>query len=131
MDEMLIRMRRFAAELFEDTATSYCLELDPQAAGKRLSMEQRRDIYLVFKESINNIFKHAEAKNVWINLSMVDRCIKLTIRDDGKGFRPEDPTHRNGLNNIKKRVEKWKGKINISSAAQKGSAIEVVLPLNK
>ena len=131
MDEMLIRMRRFAAELFEDTATSYYLELDPQAAGKRLSMEQRRDIYLVFKESINNIFKHAEAKNVWINLSMVDRCIKLTIRDDGKGFRPEDPTHRNGLNNIKKRVEKWKGKINISSAAQKGSAIEVVLPLNK
>lgn len=130
MEEMLIRMRRFAAELFEDTPTSYYLELDPASAGKRLSMEQRRDIYLVFKEALNNIFKHAEAKNVWVQLSVVDRSIKLMIRDDGKGFNPRDPTHRNGLNNIQKRVEKWNGRMKISSASKKGADIEVIMPFD-
>jgi ligand-binding sensor domain-containing protein/two-component sensor histidine kinase len=129
LEEMLVRMRRFAAELFDHTSTRCYLELQPDAAGKKLSMEQRRDLYLVFKESLNNIYKHATAQTVWINLSMIDHSIKLQIRDDGKGFNPEATTHRNGLNNLKTRVEKWKGKLMINSRPGTGSNIEIIMPV--
>ncbi|HEX5653998.1 MAG TPA: two-component regulator propeller domain-containing protein [Chitinophagaceae bacterium] len=131
VEEILVRMRRFAAELFDHTTTSCYLELDPAAASKKLSMEQRRDMYLVYKESLNNIYKHAEARTVWVHLSTVDHSVKMVIRDDGRGFDPGAITHRNGLNNLKKRVEKWKGRISIHSESGKGSVIEIIMPVNK
>jgi signal transduction histidine kinase len=88
-------------------------------------------MYLVYKESLNNIYKHAAARTVWVNLSTVDHSVKMIIRDDGKGFDPGATTHRNGLNNLKKRVEKWKGRISIHSESGKGSVIEIIMPVNK
>lgn len=130
LEEMLVRMRRFAAELFDHTSTRCHLQLQPDAAGKRLTMEQRRDLYLVYKESLNNIYKHAAAQTVWVELSMVDHSVRMLIRDDGKGFDTGITTERNGLNNLKTRVEKWKGKINIHSQQGKGSDIEIVMPVS-
>jgi len=129
LEEMLVRMRRFAAELFDHTSTRCYLELQPDAAGKKLNMEQRRDVYLVYKESLNNIYKHAAAQTVWVELSMIGHSVKLMIRDDGKGFNPQATTHRNGLNNLKTRVEKWKGKLMITSLPGKGSGIEIIMPV--
>ena len=130
LEETLVRMRRFAAELFDHTNTRCYLELEPDAAGKKLSMEQRRDLYLVYKESLNNIYKHATAQSVRITMSMVGNSVKLQIRDDGSGFDPEGISRGNGLNNLRTRVEKWKGKIKIISAPGKGSDIEILMPVN-
>ncbi len=129
LEEMLVRMRRFAAELFDHTPTKCYLELQPDAVGKKLKMEQRRDVNLVYKESLNNIYKHAAAQTVWVELSMTGHSVKLRIRDDGKGFNPEATTHRNGLKNLKIRVEKWKGKLIITSRPGKGSDIEITMPV--
>src|SRR4030095_7593472 len=131
LEEMLARMRRFASELFDHTDTRYQFKLEEGSADKKLDMEHRRDIYLIFKESLNNIYKHASATNVFIRLALINQLLEMEIKDDGKGFNPGDSTHRNGLKNLKARVEKWKGQIKIESAAGEGTVIQVSIPVKQ
>jgi len=127
LEEMLVRMRRFAAELFDQSNVECKLELKQTVSGKKLNMEQRRDLYLIYKESLNNIYKHANAQRVYVELKMNKNTLTLTIRDDGKGFDPQIETDRNGLKNLKTRAEKWKGEMVISSQPQGGSVVSVTM----
>jgi signal transduction histidine kinase len=94
-------------------------------------MEQRRDVYLIYKESLNNIFKHAHAKTVWVKAGINHQTFELMIKDDGKGFKTDQPTFRNGLKNLRWRVEKWKGDFHIESMADKGTTITIRMPVGK
>ena len=129
MEETLSRMRRYAAELFDNSNTVCHLAMQETIAGKKLNMEQRRDLYLIYKESMNNILKHAAARNVWINIHRQNGNLHLKIKDDGKGFDPSVITDRNGLKNIRFRTEKWKGTLSIITAPGKGTHIEMTIPL--
>jgi ligand-binding sensor domain-containing protein/two-component sensor histidine kinase len=129
LQETMARMRRYAAELFDNSETNCHLKLDENAGNKKLSMEQRRDVYLIYKEALNNIHKHAWANNVWIEVIQNQNHLYMQIKDDGKGFNSNLKTHRNGLKNLRSRVEKWNGKIHIHSEENKGTAIEIKIPL--
>ena len=59
VDEIMLRMRRYAGELFDAGRLKYELRFDDGLSGIKLSMDQRRDLYLIFKEAVNNIYKHA------------------------------------------------------------------------
>jgi signal transduction histidine kinase len=129
LQETMARMRRYAAELFDNSETSGHLQLDENSGNKKLSMEQRRDVYLIYKEALRNIHKHAHAKNVWIRVKQNQNHLVMQIKDDGKGFNTNLVTHRNGLKNLKSRIEKWEGRIDIESAQNKGTVIEIKIPL--
>lgn len=129
LDEMRARMRRFASELFDHTNTRYHFKLEEGTGDKRLDMEYRRDIYLVYKEALNNIYKHASAKNVFIRLGLAHQFLEMEINDDGKGFDPDLFTHRNGLKNVRERIGKWKGTIKIESGKDQGTSIQVKIPV--
>ena len=129
LQETIARMRRYAAELFDNSKTNCHLQLDENAGNKKLSMEQRRDVYLIYKEALNNIHKHAHANNVWIEVIQNQNHLYMQVKDDGKGFDMASVTHRNGLKNLRSRVEKWNGKIQIRSEESKGTSIEIKIPL--
>jgi two-component sensor histidine kinase len=129
MEETMSRMRRYAAELFDDSSTNCHLDLDENVAGRKLNMEARRDVYLIYKESMNNIVKHASAKNVWIDAKWRNGKLQLNVKDDGKGFDDSVVTNRNGLKNIRSRTEKWKGTASIKTAPGSGTLIEIIIPL--
>jgi signal transduction histidine kinase/ligand-binding sensor domain-containing protein len=129
LQETIARMRRYAAELFDNSKTNCHLKLDEDTGSKKLSMEQRRDVYLIYKEALTNIHKHATANNVWIEVNQNQNHLFMQIKDDGKGFNTEHITNRNGLKNLRSRVEKWNGKIGISARENKGTDIEIKIPL--
>src|SRR4030095_8255312 len=129
LEETVARMRRYAAELFDAANISYDLELDPAFEEKKLIMEQRRDIYLLYKEAVNNIFKHAQAKQVMIKIAIEHNQLVLAIKDDGKGFEASKESARHGLKGMEERVKKWKGKIEIESASNEGVSIQIRLPV--
>jgi ligand-binding sensor domain-containing protein/signal transduction histidine kinase len=129
MEETLSRMRRYAAELFDDSKTTCWLTMDEGIAEKKLNMEQRRDMYLIYKESMNNIVKHASASNVWIELQWMSGQLVFKIRDDGKGFNPDIARSSNGLRNIRSRTEKWKGTMELTARPGEGTFIEIHIPL--
>src|SRR4030095_15347867 len=129
LEETVARMRRYAAELFDAANISYDLQLDPAFEKTKLIMEQRRDIYLLYKEVVNNIFKHARAKQVMMKIAIEYNQLVLTIKDDGKGFETGKESARHGLKGMKERVKKWKGKIEIASASNEGVSIQIRLPV--
>ncbi|MEO5563707.1 MAG: two-component regulator propeller domain-containing protein [Chitinophagaceae bacterium] len=129
LEKMVARMRRYAAEIFDAACIRYTLDFDEQFASRRLNMEQRRDFFLVFKESLNNIYKHAQAQNVYIKVWLDNNQLHMTIQDDGKGFDTSVLTHRNGIRNLQQRAEKWEGSLAIESLAGQGTTLKIHFPV--
>ncbi|MBC7829638.1 MAG: ATP-binding protein [Chitinophagaceae bacterium] len=129
LEQTVARMRRYAAEMFDGANISYTLHLDEQFEQYKLNMDQRRDCFLLFKEAINNIYKHAKAKNVSIKVSVERSQLHMEIRDDGKGFDTSTVTNRNGIKNMQSRITKRKGSIKIKSEEGKGTFTELRFPL--
>jgi signal transduction histidine kinase len=131
LEETVSRMRRYAAELFDAANISYELDLDPAFEARKIGMEQRRDLYLLYKEAVNNISRHANATQVSIQVELEHNQLLLTIIDNGKGFDTGKETERHGLEGMKERIKKWKGKFMLESNAGKGTLVQVSLPLAK
>jgi ligand-binding sensor domain-containing protein/two-component sensor histidine kinase len=129
--EIAARMRRYAAEIFDAHDIQYELELDPTLYDRKMVMEQRRDIYMIFKEILNNIHKHAKATLVLISLFEKNDNIILVIKDNGRGFDSSLRTTRNGMNNIAGRVRRWNGKLTVLSERDKGTEISIQIPLSR
>ena len=128
--QTVARMRRYAAEVFDAANITYTLQLDEQFERYKLNMEQRRDCFLIFKEAINNIYKHANAKHVEIKVWIEKGHLHMIICDDGKGFDTTTQTHRNGIKNIHNRIEKWNGNIAMNSVQGVGTVTQVNFPLS-
>jgi signal transduction histidine kinase len=79
-------------------------------------MSKRKNIYLIYKEAINNAAKYSGAKNVNVALSKEGRQYEMEISDDGKGFDLSSSTMGNGLRNMKRRAEEMNGILKINSS---------------
>jgi signal transduction histidine kinase len=90
-------------------------------------MEQRSNIYMIFKEAINNIAKHAKATKVEVHILQAKEGFKLEINDNGKGFDCQEIHEGNGLKNFKKRAEENFMDFKIQSEIGKGTDLEVMV----
>jgi len=88
-------------------------------------------LYRVAQESLNNVAKHSKAKHVSVALSKPDGAIVLTISDDGVGFDRDTVKGRGGLGLItmEERVRLVNGKLSIETRPDRGSRVEVEIPL--
>ncbi len=84
-------------------------------------------IYRMFQEAINNILKHARAKNVIVKIRNNKKQFKLSISDDGQGFSVANHDKGLGLDSMYKRAELLKGKLSIESKAGGGTKVELVV----
>ncbi len=124
------RMRGFAIEILEPKNCTVHFNIANSLKDIKLDMIQRKNIYLLFKEAINNIAKYAEAKNAWIDINLEkNHIIKMSIRDDGKGFSNEPAQKENlggnGIFNMKKRADELYAKLSIETAFGSGTKIEL------
>jgi len=85
--------------------------------------EERKNIYLIFKESLNNSLKYAKATSIEISLELNDRKLLMKIRDNGIGFNPGEHLLGNGLKNLHRRAKEIHGAINIISDIGEGTSI--------
>jgi len=89
----------------------------------KLNKDQKVIVFRIFQEMLNNLLKHAQAKNIYISISGGD-SFKMMVKDDGKGFDLEEIMNSAkgaGLKNISKRAELAKLKSNIETATGKGT----------
>lgn len=122
------RMERFAYEVGISKNIEVALQLD-ELERLRLDMEQRRNIYLIFKEALNNAAKYSEAKKIDISCSGKNRELQLMIKDEGKGFDQTNNGKGNGLDNMSKRAAELGGWLKINSAAGNGTTVTLAMPL--
>ncbi|MFH0991580.1 MAG: two-component regulator propeller domain-containing protein [bacterium] len=133
-NDLLSRMRNLAVELCSINKMEY--EIDVQAAPTDFSLAEdvRRNIYLTFKEALNNIIKHSRASRVTISAHLHEGLFEMMIEDDGNGFRLTDtasPAKRgakqvrpgHGLRNLKQRAAEIGANLEINSVPGKGTTI--------
>lgn len=89
----------------------------------------RREVFLIFKESLNNIVRHSNCSTVQIDLSINRGILQLIIVDNGKGFHPALESEGNGLTNMKKRAKNAGGAMEIKSAPGSGTRVELQVAL--
>ncbi len=128
--ELVRRMRSFAQDVLE--RKDIFLEFNvPDGLGEiKLDADIRRNVYLIFKESLNNIARHSQAAQVKIDLEIIHSHLVLTVTDDGAGFNAARTFDGNGLPNMKHRAADLKGKLEIVSARGKGAKIILEVPLH-
>lgn len=93
-----------------------------------ISDNKKLMIFRIIQEQLNNIVKHAEAKNVGISLIDEEAHLLLEIKDDGKGFDLKKTRKGLGLTNMKNRAELFEGKIDILTEPGHGCSLFVYLP---
>ena len=105
------------------------IDFDKNLSHLSLPMEHRRDFYLVFKETINNLAKYADCKEAKISLTETDGTLVLIIKDNGIGFDPLSINDRNGQKTMRQRAERLNAELKIASALGEGTTVELRLPL--
>ncbi|MGC9398064.1 MAG: GAF domain-containing protein [Anaerolineae bacterium] len=83
--------------------------------------------YRIAQEALNNVVKHADASHVWVDLRCEGEQVALTIRDDGRGFNPEEiPTSHFGVDIMRERAASITAALEVSSAPGEGTTVRVV-----
>ena len=129
LEQVLAKMRKYAGEVLENNY-KYQVNIQGDFTKKRMTMQKRRELFLVFKELLNNIRKHAEATKVRVMIKIEKGMFFLAVEDDGCGFDLKNDSQRNGLQNIKQRVKKWKGHIKLKSKKNKGTRVSLQIPFD-
>ncbi len=102
--------------------------------NERINESAEIGIYRIILELTNNIVKHAQAREVTIQLIKYPDYINITMEDDGKGFNYKKIKSKNkgiGLSNISSRVDYMKGKLHIDAAEGRGTTVIIDIPLKE
>jgi signal transduction histidine kinase len=131
-EQVVNRMRAFAVGMTEVKNIQLHFKADELAEKLELNMDQRKNIYLIFKEGINNTIKYSACRNLKVSISAAKNKLELSIEDDGKGFDEaaiENGTllGGNGLRGMRLRAKQIGGVLSIESAVGKGTRIVFVI----
>ena len=126
MHDLTERMRRFASDTF--SARDIEFQFSPPAAGQdiKLGADIRRQVYMVFKEGVNNIAKHSGCARAEIDVRISGGHLIVRLSDDGKGFEPGgecDEYGGNGLVSMRGRAESIGGKLEVVSRPGAGTTV--------
>jgi signal transduction histidine kinase len=127
--EGLVSVLRARLAAVEDRAG---LKTEVQVEGeRRLPIGIEEELYRIAQEGLNNVVKHAAAKQVRIQLQYDQDSVWLEMVDDGLGFDTEtaDQSGGFGLQGIKERVQRLGGGLEIESAPRKGTRLSVRVPI--
>jgi len=105
-------------------------ELPVRLPSVMILPEVRHNVFLAFKEAVNNVVKHAQATKARVKLRLEPDKFILTVADNGRG--PGDlseKTLRNGLKNMRKRLADVHGEFDISAGADGGTLVQMTVPI--
>ena len=121
----------FAGELFDGSPTRCRLDVPDELPAQPLPPDVRHNIFLIVKEKLTNVLKHAGAAEVQLQVKVTPLTLEIVIADNGKGFNLDAAAkagHRNGLGNMQRRATAVGGKLILTSAPGEGTRMELTVP---
>jgi two-component system, NarL family, sensor histidine kinase UhpB len=116
------KMERFAGEICSSKNIQLSIDL-AAIENIKLGMSQRKNIYLIFKEAINNAVKYSATEKIDVRAIVQNKTLELSIKDFGKGFEQYAKGRGNGLDNMKNRAKESGGTLVIDSSINEGTAV--------
>jgi ligand-binding sensor domain-containing protein/signal transduction histidine kinase len=125
---------KYAQEYLALAGLRYRVDVPAQLPAITIPPEVRHNIFLAFKEAVNNVVKHAQASEVRVRLQLQPAKFALSIEDNGRGLGGRDANAapaRNGLRNMRKRMEDIHGEFSISPGTGGGTIVCLTIPFGK
>jgi PAS domain S-box-containing protein len=130
LHDLTQRMRRFAADSFTARNIKFQLLLPPAEVDVTLGANLRREVFLIFKEGINNIMRHSGCSETVIELSFAEGWLRLRLRDNGHGFDLARESEGHGLASMRDRAYGIGGEFTLNSQPGHGTTIQLDVPLD-
>lgn len=131
LDNLIAKMHEYSSDFFEDLPVQLHYQIPDNFPPLKISKEAMRNIFLVYKESLNNIIKHARATETLIQVSFEKQLLKIIIQDNGRGFNPDLVRKTsNGLKNMMNRMKDSGGELGIESN-DTGTTVTIICPIPK
>ncbi len=120
---------QFALDYLRVAGIRCRLDLPDQTPEREISTDVRHNLFLVVKEALNNIVKHARATEVWLRVSAAETGLRIAVEDNGCGFSgPPADAGADGLRNMRQRIQEIGGQCRIESQPGAGTKVLVELP---
>jgi len=129
LEKVAVKMKVFANEILEPKNISYRFSGEESLNGLSLDAERRKNLFLIFKETINNAAKYSGATTVDIVLRKSEGTLVMTVSDNGQGFARQNVKDGNGLKNMDARAKAMDAQFKLTSGAGKGTCMELELPI--
>ncbi len=121
---LLSYLRNYTAHFFEDSNIHYIIDFPEEIPQVLIHPDFKRNLFLVIKESLNNVLKHAAATEVKVRFQCNGHQYLFKIADNGKGMQNiNGRDFGNGFANMKSRMEAVNGKFEIASEVNNGTVI--------
>jgi|CZKP01.1.fsa_nt_gi ligand-binding sensor domain-containing protein len=123
LKDLILRLKDSYSALCSSLGISFKLMNIEQLNEPGIIMEKRQNIYLIFKEGINNSIKYSGCRNIILSVETDNRNYEIKLSDDGSGFDTKNKYPGNGLNNMKKRAQESGMRLELESSEGHGTVI--------
>jgi ligand-binding sensor domain-containing protein/signal transduction histidine kinase len=136
LSDLTQRMRRFAEDLLDARDIEFTFHAPVSEKDMRLGADLRREVYLIFKECVNNLVKHSDCTRAELDFRISGQWLVVWIADNGSGFVQADVTTNggmggHGLASMQRRAQALGGSLAIVSERGKGTRITLKVPVSQ
>ncbi len=129
LDQLVAQLRRLAETMLSGSV-AHTFEVSPATVPVlAIDMDLRRNVFLLFKEALNNANKSARASHIAIAVRIEQDTLTIHIKDDGVGFDQAALVRSNGLRHMEMRAAEIAGHLDIASAPGEGTVVDLRVPL--
>jgi signal transduction histidine kinase len=128
LENLILYTHKYGHQLFEETAVSFHMKMPESIPAMQVNGTIRKHLFLLVKEALNNILKHAGASEATC-LFTIGTDLSIRISDNGRGFQPGSFATGNGIVNMQRRVQQLDGRMDIQAGS--GTVVSFVIPLER
>jgi signal transduction histidine kinase len=131
LDSLLLYISHYANEFFEPTQIACHLDMPQDLPPIPLTAEVRHNLFMLVKEALNNVLKHAAATEARVQVRLADGTLEIAVADNGRGFDPGGEAaggQHSGLENMRQRIEAIGGSLRLEAGAGRGTVVRLRLP---
>jgi ligand-binding sensor domain-containing protein/signal transduction histidine kinase len=132
LDGLMTYICKYSQEYLAVAGLHYRLDVPGQLPAASIPPEIRHNVFLACKEAVTNVVRHSHASAVWVRLRLEPGAFVLEIEDNGRGLAGLDEkaaATRNGLRNMRKRMEDVGGEFGFAPAPEGGALVRLTAPL--
>ena len=129
LSDLTQRMRRFASDVFTARGIEFDLRVPDRTQDIKLGANLRREVFLIFKESINNMVRHSGCTQADIEFQLAEGLLSLILTDNGKGFDITSQNDGHGLISMRERANDIGGRLEILSSDGNGATVALNVAL--
>jgi signal transduction histidine kinase len=131
LHDLTQRMRRFAADSFTARNITLRMRLPDAEEDVALGANLRRELFLIFKEAVNNMLRHSACTEADMELTLAGGSLRLRLSDNGRGFDPDRAGDGHGLLSMRDRARGLGGDFRVCSEPGHGTTIELAIDLEQ